>query len=381
MSIGYFAASDSADPSRRRAVLRRRAAIAGAVVLLVGAALVGCSSSSGNAASGSSGSSTNAATAPGGPCKLLAPSAASASPDLPAGLPCPTAGKAWSIGVLAVGDCPYCSGLVSAYKEQAKLLGVNLTILNGQLMPDVQAQQMNQLIAQKPDIIVAIPVDIQALIPGIARAQAAGIPVVDATIKVDPSGDKYVVGYVGIDDPLAGKLSADVLLEGLSKKGVKSGTVAIVAGGAGGSEVLRTQGFKAEMKKKGAGFTLTGPEFTDFTKQDSLSKTQDMITRIGTKLVAVWGEDDTVASGVVQAAAQTGSKDLVIVGMNGNKAGITNIESGAMYGTVLQDPYVDGAWSIIYAVDYLNGKIPAKSVALSQPTITKANVSDFAPGW
>ena len=374
----------AAESARSESLLQfflRRISIASAVVLLSAVSLTAYSSSSASGAATGVAHSLNAASRTGGACKLLAASAALADPQLPSGLPCPVAGKPWTIGVLAVGDCPYCSGLVSAYKAEATLLGVKLTILDGQLNPALQAQQMNQLIAQKPNIIVAVPIDIQALIPGMARAKQAGIPVVDATIKVAASGTKYVVGYVGINDTLAGKLSADVLIQGLKSRKLKSGTIAIVAGGAGGSEVLRTAGFEAEMHKLAPAFKLVGPQFTDFTKQDALSKTQDMITRIGSKLVAIWGEDDTVASGVVQAAAQSGRSNLVIVGMNGNKAGIANIKKGSMYGTVLQDPYVDGAWSIIYAVDYLDGKIPAKYVALSQPIITKANVAKFSPGW
>jgi ribose transport system substrate-binding protein len=286
------------------------------------------------------------------------------------------------VGVLHVGDCPYCSKLLEAYNAEGKSLGLNMTILDGQLKPDLQAQQMDQLIAQHPDIIVAVPIDTKALIPGMARAKAAGIPVVDATIKVDPSGEQYVVGYVGIDDILAGKESAQVMLQGLQKKGVSSGTIGIVAGGAGGSEVLRTQGFKQEMAANGSGFTLDGPEHTDFTKADALVKGRDIITRDGASLVGIWGEDDTQTSGVAQAVSDAGlTSKLVVVGMNGNKAGISLIQSGGMYGTVLQQPTIDAAWSIIYAVDYLEGKKPAAVVTLLQPTITSANVAQFAPGW
>jgi ribose transport system substrate-binding protein len=338
----------------------------------------------GTSGSGDTGTQTGAtrADAPGGPCATLAPSAAKAVPDLPAGLPCPGRGKNWKIGILHVGDCPYCSQLYSTYQEQAQILGVSTTILNAQLKPDLQSQQMDQLIAQRPDIIIAIPVDTKALIPGMARAKAAGIPVLDATIKVDDQGDQYVIGYTGIDDVLAGKLSAQVMLDGLKAKNITSGTVAIVAGGAGGSEVLRTQGFKDEMAASGPGFTVSGPEYTDFTKEQALSKANSIITRTGSGLAGIWAEDDTLVSGVAQAVSDAGkTNDLVVVGMNGNKSGISLIESGHIYGTVLQQPNVDAAWSIIYAIDYLDGQIPARNLALVQPKITKDNVAQFSPGW
>jgi ABC-type sugar transport system substrate-binding protein len=318
----------------------------------------------------------------GGACELLSDSAAAVVPELPDGLPCPDGGQEWTIGVLHVGDCPYCGGLYNSYVEQAEKLGVTLTLLNAQLQPDLQAQQMDQMLAENPDIIVAIPVDTRALIPGLARAQQAGIPVVNATIKTDESGDEYVVGYVGIDDTLAGQYSAELLVEGLNERDVTSGTVAIVAGTAGGSEVLRTAGFVDYMAENAPEFTLVGPEYTDFTKEDALTKARDIISRVGDDLVAIWAEDDTLVSGVAQAAADAGITDeIVMVGMNGNQAGISLIESGEIYGTVLQNPVVDAAWSIIYAVDYLEGKVPDTYIPLVQPKITADNVADFSPGW
>ena len=314
----------------------------------------------------------------------LNPAAAKYAPLLPPGLPCPTKGKpGWTVGVLAVGDCPYCSGLSSAYVQQAKLLGIKLTVLNAQLEANLQSQQMSELISDHPNIIVAVPVDTKALIPGIARAKAAGIPVVDATIRVDPSGYKYIVGYVGINDTMAGQLDADLMIRGLKAHGYNSGSVAIVAGQPGGSAVLRTMGFQKEMAKKGSEYKLLAPQYTDFTKAEGLSTANAFISRYASKgLVGMYAEDDTLVSGVAEAVSQaklTGK--LVLVGMNGNAAGIALIKSGQIYGTVLQQPTVDGSWSIIYAVDVLEGHTPSAYIPLTQPLITKANVAQFSPGW
>jgi ribose transport system substrate-binding protein len=382
MSISTRKATASLEGNRMGAHRRWRLRTLIASAGILAAVLAGCAAPGTGPAGEPTRGPTDASEIPGGVCDLLSESAAAVAPELPDGLPCPEGGTEWTIGVLHVGDCPYCGRLYDSYQEQAKVLGVKLNILNGQLKPDLQAQQMDQMIAAKPDIIVAVPIDTKALIPGLARAQQAGIPVVDATIKTDESGDKYVVGYIGIDDTLAGQLSAELVLTGLEERGITSGTIAIVAGGAGGSEVLRTAGFKDEMAKNGAGFTLVGPEYTDFTKEDALAKTRDIISRIGDDLVAIWGEDDTLTSGIAQAAADAGATDrLVIVGMNGNQAGIGLIESGQIYGTVLQNPTLDAAWSIIYAVDYLEGKLPAQYIPLTQPKITSENVADFSPGW
>jgi ribose transport system substrate-binding protein len=315
-------------------------------------------------------------------CPTYNPTAAKILSTLPAGLPCPTKHN-YTIGILAVGVCPYCSALSAAYKEEAAALGVKLNVLNANLKADLQSQQMDQMIAQHPNIIVAVPVDTKALIPGIAKAKAAGIPVVDATIRIDPSGYKYVVGYIGINDTLAGKLCADLMIKGLHAKGNKSGKVAIVAGTPGGSSVLRTRGFQQEMAKKAPQYKLLAPQYTDFTKAEGLSTASSIISRNGSNgLVGIWAEDDTLVSGVAEAASQAGlTHKLVMVGMNGNRAGISLVKSGAIYGTVLQQPTIDGSWSLLYAVDVLEHKNPGSFIALTQPLITKTNVAKYSPGW
>ncbi len=275
-----------------------------------------------------------------------------------------------------MGDCPYCSGLLAAYEEQAELLNVDLTILNGQLEADLQAQQMDQLIAQQPDAIIAVPIDTRALIPGLARAQAAGIPVIDATIAVDPAGEEYVVGYVGIDDVLAGELSADLMIEALGGEG----QVAVVAGSPGGSEVLRTQGFVDQMAAEAPGIEIVAIEHGDFTKERALALTRDLISRFGDELDGIWAEDDTMASGVSQGVAEAEKSEAIkVIGMNGNKAGCEEIAAGRMYGTIVQQPYVDGAWSVIYAVNVLQGNMPGEYIPLTQPEITQENIDEWLP--
>jgi ribose transport system substrate-binding protein len=344
-------------------VTARRRAVATLVILC----LSGACQSPAAAANASSGS--------GSACALLAPTAAAAVPDLPDGLPCPAKGKAWKVGILHVGDCPYCSGLLAAYKEEAGLLGLQTTILDAQLKSDLQAQQLDQLIAQKPDIIIAVPVNTKALIPGLARAKAAGIPVVNATIKVDPAGEEYVVGYVGIDDTMAGKLSADLMIKAING----TGKIVVVAGQPGGSEVLRTKGFQDEMAAKATAVKVETVQYTDFTKENALAVTRSLLAKYP-DLNGIWGEDDTIGTGIAQAVSDVGkTAQIQIVGMNGNKGGCTAIQKGQMYGTIVQQPYLDGAWSVIYAVDVLEGHQPAKFIALSQPEITKANIAEWLP--
>jgi len=77
---------------------------------------------------------------------------------------------------------------------------------------DSQAQQIEQAIAQKPDVLVVLPQDGAALTPVAQKAEAAGIPVVNidrlftapdaATATV--LGDNYQIGVLASPSPPTG---------------------------------------------------------------------------------------------------------------------------------------------------------------------------------
>ncbi len=66
--------------------------------------------------------------------------------------------------------------------------------------PDSIPEQMSQfddIAVKKPDAVVMVPVDYKAMVPGVEKLNAAGIPVVNAT---DRSAGGKVVAFVGAND-------------------------------------------------------------------------------------------------------------------------------------------------------------------------------------
>src|SRR3974377_2138956 len=79
-----------------------------------------------------------------------------------------------------------------------------------------QLSQVEDVIVKKPDAIVFTPVDYKALIPGVEKMNAAGIPVVNVT---DHMAGGKIVSYVGIDDYKVGRATAEALMKALGGKG------------------------------------------------------------------------------------------------------------------------------------------------------------------
>jgi ribose transport system substrate-binding protein len=98
------------------------------------------------------------------------------------------AGTAFKVGYLNTnGGNPILVAMEDAAKKEVKALGGTFIGLDASSDPQKQASQLNQLIAQKVDIIIAHPTVAAALAPGIKAAKAAGIPVVAIGIPPDQS--------------------------------------------------------------------------------------------------------------------------------------------------------------------------------------------------
>jgi ribose transport system substrate-binding protein len=72
--------------------------------------------------------------------------------------------------------------------EVAKLGGETVAF-DAEGQPDKQVTQMEQLLNEGVDAVIAFPLDVGALEPVVAKAKAAGVPVIGVEIAPDPTGD------------------------------------------------------------------------------------------------------------------------------------------------------------------------------------------------
>src|SRR5437764_4504992 len=77
--------------------------------------------------------------------------------------------------------------------------------------PDSIPDQMSQIedaITKRPDAVLFAPVDFKAMSPGVAKFNAAKIPVVNITDRVEKG---QIVSFVGVDDYCMGLTTARTL--------------------------------------------------------------------------------------------------------------------------------------------------------------------------
>jgi ribose transport system substrate-binding protein len=201
---------------------------------------------------------------------------------------------------------------------------------------DSQAQQVEQAIAQKPDVLVVLPQDGAALTPVAQKAEKAGIPVVNID-RLFTAPDAATATILG-DNYQIGILAADYIADQLKCKG----NVVEIQGLAGISVTEdRTKGFTDELKKKcpDGGVKIVASQPGDFNPDQGL-KVMENILQAEDQIDAVYTHDDDMAQGVVQAIRNAGRDgDMFLTGVGGSQDAMNQIKEGGLYrATFLYNP-------------------------------------------
>jgi ribose transport system substrate-binding protein len=201
---------------------------------------------------------------------------------------------------------------------------------------DSQAQQIEQVIPDKPDALVVLPQDGEALTPVAQKAEAAGIPVVNvdrlftapdaATATI--LGDNYQIG-VQAADYITGQLNCQ-------------GNVVEIQGLAGISVTEdRTRGFADQVAKNcpDGGIEIVAQQPGDFNPDKGLSVMENIL-QSEDQIDAVYTHDDDMAQGVVQAIRNAGrDEEMFLTGVGGSQAAMEQIKEGGLYrATFLYNP-------------------------------------------
>ena len=101
-------------------------------------------------------------------------------------------------------------------RTEAKKLGVDLTVLDGQSNSEVQTRQIEDLLVKGVDAIIISPNNSNEIVPGVRRANDAKVPVVALDAIVGEGAN--IVTYVGFNNAEGGKVAAKYLVD---KGGVK----------------------------------------------------------------------------------------------------------------------------------------------------------------
>ncbi|MGR9202281.1 sugar ABC transporter substrate-binding protein [Rhizobium leguminosarum] len=276
-------------------------------------------------------------------------------------------------------ECSYCSIHQTAFKQEAAKLGLDVEVKITNFDPAEQASQVDQAIGQKPDAIVLWPADASAIVPSLRKIKNAGIPLVLTNSMPDQKYEKYWDVFTGPNDIGNGESAAKAMEQGFKERGIDGGDVFVIVGQPGTPpQIQRLDGFSKTLETDKSAIKIAGSQPGNWDQTKATEAASSLFTQYGDKIKGVYAQADNMLAGVIVAAqrANIDPSKLVLVGSNCSIEGVTAIEAGTQYASVLQSPIDDGQYAAKAVADLLDGKTGEKTRFLPHEVVTKANVED-----
>jgi ribose transport system substrate-binding protein len=196
-----------------------------------------------------------------------------------------------------------------------------------------ESQIVTNCIAQKFKVIFLNPNDVNAIVPSLMKAKQAGLIVGMFSSDLAPANQKFRDFYAGVNDTMAGQQAAAAF-----KKQFPNGAKIVEVGGQAGhdAQIKRHDGFNGAIK----GSSIQVIDYkacTQWSTSEALTIMEDMIVKHGKDIQGVFVHWDNGATGVIQAAKAANISGLFIVGVDGNRTGYTQVQSGDQSVSIAQD--------------------------------------------
>jgi len=249
----------------------------------------------------------------------------------------------------------------AAMKGQLDKMGAKYIMADAQASAEKQISDIENLIARGANALIVLAWDADAILPGIAKAEAEGIAVVGYDRLIEKKG----VFYLTFDNKEVGRMQARAVLA------VKpAGNYVFIKGAPtdpnaeflyeGQLEVL-DEAIKAGKIKNVAA------QGTDGWKPEVAQRNMEQIlTAKNNKVDAVVASNDGTAGGVVAALTAQGMEGITPVsGQDGDHAALNRVARGLQTVSVWKDARVLGKAAARIAVELATGKTPGGTIKWS----------------
>ena len=228
---------------------------------------------------------------------------------------------------------------------------------------DEQKAMVEQVLKDRPDIVIFIPVDDVAMVDSVKKLNEAKIPIV---LVSNPLPGRFVT-YVGADDFEIGYRQAKYLFEHL---GGKAKIVIIEGTPAAPTNRERVRGYRRALGEF-SGIEVLASGIGNYQQPDA-KRVMTKFLGEHPRIDAVLSANDGMALGALEALKAAG-RTSVVIGINGIAPAIKQIEAGALLASVDFNMFKIGCTATRAAVRYLKNEPLPEKIMLPAEIIDKAN--------
>ncbi len=280
---------------------------------------------------------------------------------------------------ITVGDLgnPFFVQIAKGAEAKARELGgpgVKVSAVSSGYDLNQQANQIDDFIAAKVDLIILNAADSKGIAPAVRKARAAGIQVV----AVDVAAEGGVGATVMSDNTQAGRIAATRLVEQLGGKG----QVVIINGPPVSAVRDRVTGAEAVFKAHPGIKVLSRDQNAGGNRMGGMNVMTDLLTAHA-EIAGVFAINDPTALGAVLALRQARREGVTVVGVDGAPDAEKALRDpkGGLAATAAQDPFSMAAKAVEVGAALLRGEKLAQELILVPVTlVTRENIGSYR-GW
>lgn len=273
--------------------------------------------------------------------------------------------KTITIGVSLLNlSSEFVAQLDQALKSEASKAGVKTVINDAQLSADRQIQQVEGFVAQRLDVVILNPCQVDGSSPAIDAALRAGIPIVN----VNSETRSVPTAFVGSRDEDAGEMAIEYIAQRLNG----SGRIAIIEGAMGqAAQVKRSVGAREALKRH-PGMKIIAVETAEWDRARAITLMENWLQSHSGQIDAVFAENDEMAMGALLALEQAGMKSkVIVVGVDGISDALRAIKERRLDATVFQDAGAQGRAAVEVAVQIVRGQPFPKQTLIPFKLVTQ----------
>jgi len=270
---------------------------------------------------------------------------------------------------------PFFVAMKNGAEQAGKDYGVDVRVYSPEKPNDVEAQIriMEDMIQKNFDAIVVVPTDSRGIIPGIEKANNAGVPVFVANTKA--FGGEFLT-FAGISHTEIAQLMTEKLCEELGGKG----NIVVISGVPGAQTTLdKKPGIEAALEKY-PGVKVLDWQSGMYQREKAMTVMEDFLAKYP-NIDGVMAQDDGMALGSIEAIRAAGKLgEIVVVGANATPDALQAVKSGELAATIDSAPERQAYLPTEAAIKYLkDGVVPPEEipVSLARNVIDKSNVDEF----
>lgn len=262
-------------------------------------------------------------------------------------------GETFGVCVMATRHA-YFQDMLDQIQSDADAAGVNIVAGDADFNLQRQIAIVEGYIARRVSLIMVAPCDSRGIVPTLEKARAAGIPVMTVDVAADW---QHSISHCASDNRAGGRLAGGLLLDELAHRDtLRNGTVLVFDHVGVTSTFQRVGGFGDVMRFRGKQYRVEERDAAGQTP-NALELTRKAIAEYGDRLVAIFGSNDGMTLGALQAVKEAGKLQAIsIVGYDFVAESKDAVDKGELSSIVIQFPRKIGQAAFRIAHDYITGR-------------------------